>query len=730
MKKKQELDYLNKLFRAASSARANIDKSRNSWEEFYWNDVENTKSQFDQQQMDIITGSYDIPISTKICYPIIEQMLSFLTGTKPFPRLIGATEQDSKYAALYAEAYKGVWYESKSSRELKNALRDMLVVGIGYMRNRTNDIFDESTFNVIQEYVRWKHVYVDPESRKEDLSDAEYIVIAYPMPKSKAEKKFDITIKNTKLDDYDGFSAIDDDSYNIDHFGDLQADKTKVTIKEFFQKEEKSVYLSENGDVSLERPKPTEIPNPEKEALKTQIMQLNEYLQQLAAKQQEVQEVLRQSEQLGTDQPIPDANEELENDQQFREANQQIQQQMQEASEQLRQMQTAFGQMPNNIPAYMLKNERGETIVCLEVIKTTKKRIKRTLIVGDQIIESEYLPVEHYPIVAFTMQYAGITNKSYGMMHYILDMQKFLNKTYGMLIYDMMTHNRPKVLLAKGSVLDIKQFEESYSLPSGILQYESNPMLPDGGRPQVIEPSPLSQVTNYVIQQMTQMIEYVSGIHGVVMGDSSSMPNTASATSSLQNFGTQRVKLYARNIEAPLELLAASTIEHLQNYAPKDKVLTYIDDTLKEVAIELLNTKDDLRFKIRVDIVNDLPTVRHQMATMLAAVAGQTRNPYVADALTKEMVKLLDMPEFMKLADDIDAMKQLEQQNAQLQDQLKTANGQIKAFQNNQIQSDAKAKVDKAATEFKANLKVAEVQAQNDIQNQANEEDVNILEEF
>lgn len=730
MKKKQELDYLNKLYRAASSARAKIDVFRNEWEEFYWNDVDSTKSQFDEQQMGAITGSYDIPISTKISYPIIEQILSFLTGTKPFPRLIGATDQDSDYAAIYAEAYKGVWYESKSNRELKNALRDMLVCGLGYIRIRTNDIFDESTFNVIHEYVRWKHVYVDPESRKEDHSDAEYIIIAYPMPKSKAEKKFDTKINpDTTNNDYNNLSPIDDDAYGVDHYVDLQDEKVKVIIKEVFQKEEKSVYITENGDVSLKRPTPIKVPNPDKIALEQQISALNGFLQELFVKQQEVSQVVAQNEQIGYNQPVQDESLELQDGEQYREAGRQIEQEMQQATEQLRQLQIAYGQAPDEVPAYQLVNEKNEKIISFDPIKTTKKRIKRTLIAGDKIIESEYLPIEHYPIVAFTMQHAGLTNKSYGMMHYILDMQKFLNKTYSMLIYDMMTHNRPKLLYAKGSIINPAQWEESYSMPSAMLEYVPNPQLPDAGRPQIIEPSPLSQVTGFVLQDMMQKIEYVSGIHGVVMGDSGSMPNTASATASLQNFGTQRVKLYARNIEGSLELLAASTIEHLQQYAPKDKQLSYIDESLQEKAVQLLNTKEDLRFKIRVDIVNDLPTVRHQMATMLAAVAGQTRNPYVADTLTKEMIKLLDMPEFTKLAEDIDAMKQLEQQNAQLQDQLKTAQGQIKTFQNNQIQSDAKHRIEKAENDFKNDLKVKQIQAENNIENQANQESINVFNE-
>jgi hypothetical protein len=715
-KKTDEVNILNKRFKTASTARGVIDPYRVNHEEFYYNDVDSTKSQFDRLQKANIQATYNIPISTKIAYPIIEQMLSFLTGSKPFPRLVGATDEDGSIAAAYSEGYKGVWYESKSNRELKNALRDMLVVGVGFLKVRTNSFFDESAFNVIHEYIRWKHIYIDPESRKEDLSDAEYIIHAYPMPLSKAEKKFDTKIDIPSTFSSEGYSRYDDDAgggYSMDN----DKDKAIVFIKEFYEKEEKSVYISENGDVALKRPKPIEVPNPKKIALGEEIQGLMGQLQQIEQAQQQTSQQVDQINQIPSQIPGDASLESFNQEQDVRNSNEELSGQMQELQVNLQQLQKAYGQEPDKVPAYLLINERDEKVISFEPIRTTKKRIKRTLMAADTIIEKEYLPVENYPIISFTMQHAGITNKTYGIMHYILDLQKFLNKTYSMLIYDMQISNRPKVFIPEGAVLDKKKWEESFSMPGAMLTYQPNDRLPNGGRPEIIQPSPLSQVTTYVIQEMTKLIEYVTGIHGVVMGDSSSMPNTASATTSLQNFGTQRVKLYARNIEPSLEALASSTIEHLQHYAPKDKLMMYIDERAKPQAFKLFQVKEDLRFKIRVDIVNDLPTVRHQMATMLSAIAGQTKNPYVADAVTKEVIKLLDQPEFIDLADKIDAMKQLEGQNQQLQQQLQDKEGQIKVLTNNQIQKDAAHKIDKAATEAQSDINMQKIQAENELNN-------------
>lgn len=704
MKKDNEKNRLNKLFEIASSARTNIDTFRNNWEEFYYNDVDQTKSQFTYEQAEEIKKTYNINLSTKISYPIIEQMLSFLTGTKPFPKLLSATHKDMMTIHAYQEAYKAVWYDSKINRVLYNVFRDMFVVGSGFIKVRKNDFFDETSMNVKAEYIRWKHIYIDPQCRNSDLSDAEYIVHAFPMPKSKAEKKYDVKLDEQHLDDWEGYAPEDDDAGLSDYYSDEGNDKATVTIKEFYEKEEKSVYISENGDVSLKRPKPILLPNPVKIELAQQIEQITQQIIELSTIQEQQQVQVNDINQLAPNIPGDQPMQNFMQEQGARMSNEESQISLEELQVGLQELQTLYGQEPDKLPGYEMINERDEKVQVYEIIRTVKKRIKKTFMVGSKILESEYLPFENYPILGFFFQHAGIINKTYGMMHYILDMQKFLNKTYSMLIYDMQTNNRPRILVAKGSIINKKLFEDAWSQPGGIIEYEALPNLPDQGKPQVLSPMPLSQVTTYVIQEMQRLTEYVSGVHGVTMGDSGSAPSTAGATASLQNFGTQRVKMYARSIEPVLEQLAIVILEHIQQYSPKDKHLDYIDENHQEHVFEILQTKDDIKFKVRIDIVNDLPTVKQQLATTLASVAGQTQNPYVADSLIKLMLKSMDNPEYTELAENIDAIKQLEQQNQQLQEQLKQIGGQLKAMEHNNAMKESKHKVESLVKDAKVEI--------------------------
>ena len=74
-------------------------------------------------------------------------------------------------------------------------------------------------------------------------------------------------------------------------------------------------------------------------------------------------------------------------------------------------------------------------------------------------------------------------------------------------------------------------------------------------------------------------------------------------------------------------------------------------------------------------------------------------------------------------------MKQLEQQNQQLQEELKTKDGQIKVLTNNQMQKDASHKIEKAATEAQKDIDIEKVKQQSNIQNQEQEVDINPIDD-
>lgn len=123
------VELLSKMFRYMYSNKQKTYNDKKNDEELYYADVEGTRSQFTKKQMDVIKQKYDIPISTKTVYAIVEQIISFLSGTKPKTELIAPEETTREWTILYKRLIDSIWYENNVSAELVDALRDFSTTG-------------------------------------------------------------------------------------------------------------------------------------------------------------------------------------------------------------------------------------------------------------------------------------------------------------------------------------------------------------------------------------------------------------------------------------------------------------------------------------------------------------------------------------------------------------------------------------------------------------------------
>ena len=696
-----EAKRLNTLFKKATAARGTDYTCKKTCEELYYNDVESTKSEFTENQKDQITNSYNIPLSTKMIFPIVEQLLSFLTSVKPFPRLIAAEESMQDTVLAYEKAYHATWYESQGGKALTNALRDMLNVGIGFLRVRKNDFFNETTFNTLVEYVPWKNIVIDPECMKDDLSDAEYMVHWEVLRKEKAEKKYDIEIPADE-----DINQLTSYGYNIEFPATYQWDEEfskqrKYTLmKEFFLSEEINVYLSENGDVGIKKPVPITIPNTEKIILGQQI---NELLQSTETNATTAQQAESMGSALYGEAETDVNNESYANAAQDmgmvqNQAEEGLRQNQQMLS-QIQQMQLMYAKMPDTIPALEMelmvkdKNKKPIKVQALEVIRTKTKKIKRVLMANDTIVEKEYIPLELFPIINLVYSWGGSPNKTYGVIHFIKDIEQAMNKMYSMAIYDMQVNGQRKVIAFEDTIAEPTQVERNWAVPGAWITIQANPSLPDAGKPIVIEPSPLNQTISFLLQSCMQMIEYTTGMSGIMQGNPQDAPSTFGATQSLQAFGTQRVKLYSRALEQSLERLSLAIVGYLQAYAPRDKVVRYLDEDGDGQEVQLMSDTTDLKFKVRVDVTNSLPTTRQQAAQLLGMIAQTAGDPTLASLYTQLMLKISDIPEGKEWAEKIDIVQNMQQQLQQAQQTIQELSSAQKSMQNMMTQKEAAANI-------------------------------------
>ena len=741
----EKIKKINLLFRRASVARGTMIKEKSLWEEFYYDDVESTLSQYSEDQLEQIRKTFNIPVSTKAIFPVIEQLLAFLTASKPEPKLIAPNESLKEFSKYSQQGFQGIWYESKANRELKDALRDKLNVGSGWLHVRENDFYNESTFNVVIERIDWKKVFVDPEAEKMDLSDADYVFIAEVLRVDRAEKKFDIKIRKKDTQDSnlafytevgDLFNSVYLDYFSLPFSDEAKNEKEKfVLIRTGYFREETNVYVSDEGDISLKRPKTIEIINPERIALQEQIEQVEEMLakleqQTVAASTSSENEQAKYDSSLLEDEEANENN--LQNSQVMQGHAQDAANDYSKLVEEYKDLKKQYGSLPLHVPAFEmdlgLKDENGnpQPKVVLHVERIRKKIFKKTVLVGDTVVDEKVLPssVSYYPLIHLGFLKMGQTYKTMGIVHQIMDIVQAMNKTISLTLLDMSINANRKVLYWRGTVVEPSQVESSFAQPGSWTEMIPDPSLPNAGQPTVIEPSPLNQSFMYLLSEFTALIESITGMSGIMKGmqpniQSQSPQGNGSIALQENELGTSRAKLYGRDLEEELEILSHVVISYLHAYAPKEKELLFFDGEGKEQFLSLPNINEDLQFKVRVDIVSSMPTIRNLAADALGKIAQTAGDPTVASMLVQYYLRLIDLPQSDEWIQQLDMVKNYEQQVGQLQEEIKKKDSDLRNMENNLVQTRIAKEV--AEKKHKADVSVAaeEAKAKTDIQNEA-----------
>lgn len=713
---------LNNLYLNAFNHRSQTYAHKKNDEEFYYSDVEKTRTQFTKAQEKTIKTKYDIPISSKIAHAIIEQIISFVTGTKPSFRFITEAYNDQDYAYLFQDLIQAIWYECGVNNELTQMLQDTFIVGNGYIHCRKSNFFNESTFNVVIEHVDWKSVFVDPTSRKADESDASWKCIAKVMTVDAAEKMFDI-----KIEEKEFTMAKITFPYDLDHeildqnfYNEATNKKTRYTItREFYQKELVTLWMDENGNVTNKRPTITTAPNPEHIALTEQLTALRMQYEQAAAElmqyqqqeQKEINELATGTNQVAAMQQMEQSENESSG----------IREQVRQLEQAVKDLEYTLAKTDPTVSAYnFTRLAAEESHIAYEVSKQKKKRVVRTFVVHNQILEREVLPIDEIPIINCAHLHLNSPARTYGMMHLIKDFEKAINKFLQGAVYNVQLTGSPRMMANKGVIPNRQNFESAFSTPGSLIEIDLNPELQGKDIPIPLAPQPISEAHVRLIEMCMQMSEYVSGIHSIVQGNSDTAPNTLGGINSLLTFGTQRVKHYGRAIENALQRLAYVVAQMLHAYAPRNQVLKYFDENQDEKEIKILDTPDDVRFRVRTNMVMNMGTQKQLAATLLATIAGQTSSPEVANLLTEEAVKYLELPQADEFLKKLDTVKMMQQQINQLQQDNDAKAAQLRMMTNNMSNKEIaqKQKESEMAIEYETQKQLDTIQQQEESYNQ------------
>jgi len=617
---KELVTKINAQFDLARSSRQKWYSRSYEYKVVLENDVDGTGTQFTAEQLQQIRQRYGIPLSINILRPLVEQLMSFLTSAKASITVIPIGDSTKEIAYVHREVIKGILYTNNYLLEQELAIKDAIVSGHGVIGIEVDNYLDRNRFRVLVRSIPYSFVYIDPNAKRPDYQDAEYMVIAQQMTASKAKKAYGLTDEQMK-EVFESVSNYTPDDYIQVPAGNYE-DTRVVWIQQYYSKEVTNVEV------------PISIPGAETQGTET-----------------------------------PDT-----------------------------------AQLP-------------------QMIREKQIKIRRIFKVGNSIISDVYLDIENYPLFFYTFSF----NRSpfpYSMIGDVIDIQHTINKSLAITLENAQLLGSGKWLAPEGAITDKEDFAKQSATPGGLITYVATPDLPDGGRPIPVPGQPLNNAWYSLFQGLIKMMEYITGIFDLVQGDSQNAPVTAEATTSLQNFGTQRPKMYARHFDYTNQLLTETLIQFYQRYSPLENVITYLTDTeayvtiktnvqaamnqqvqqimqqnnmqvqmppeqlatiienetLKQIKLILGDVRNG-RYKVRYQTVTDLPTTRQMVMGFLQSLLQRTSNDAYGMAIVRMLLKLADYPEIDRLTQEVDVIQQLQQQVMQLQQQLQqlaTENQQLK----------------------------------------------------
>jgi hypothetical protein len=308
-------------------------------------------------------------------------------------------------------------------------------------------------------------------------------------------------------------------------------------------------------------------------------------------------------------------------------------------------------------------------------------------------------PIDTYNMIPLVYDHRD-TPFPYGRMWYLYPLQRALNRFVMSAILNMSILNSTRVLAEEGSIINENDYVMNSSMPGVVLKYKLN--TPGFSKPpEVIPAQPMSEAWLHMPKWLTYMMEYISGITSLMMGDPKGAPDVFSTVASLQSMGSLKTKRRAAAADVTLSQAGRVAGQYYQHYAPfngysvhwnpsaknnedKDEIVKFNEVDMREEDgkfIPFIKPETDLRGGFRDVRFTSIASSGYEAATeavLMANLATQLKIP----ALAKPIIKRLNIADADKVADDIDYNLQAEKLLAEREKQIKDMDAQQKILTN------------------------------------------------
>ena len=633
--------------------------ARQQWAQHVQEDVEfRYGKQWTAEQRAELESRGQAAIVVNRIHPAVETAKALLTSKRPKFKASAREDSDTKVANVIDGLFEYIWDISNGQAEFRQIIDDYYVKSMGYALVYQDPMADNGKGEVKFMHLDPLDVYVDPNSRMRDFSDAENIIYSRLYTKEQAA--------NYKPLYSDEFLTINGDSYS----------DRPVTDRE------------DDGEVSF--PESSEISeDTEKIRGYERYQMILTYKYRIFEKMSGQEKLLTKEEYIKyVQQPAWIINGSVY-------LNQNDVQQMANIIAQKTGQQPEIQQI-----TYLQLVANG----MITVVPVRVKNIRLISVMGDKLLYVRELPsnLHNYPIIPFPNLYTG-TPFPTSDVRMVKGLQEYINKIRSLIIAHASTSTNVKVLLPKGSV-DMETFEQEWARPGVGIEVDF-----DLGEPKPVQPVPLPTELYANERAAKNDINHQFGIYEMMAGDSQAAPNTYKATISLDEYGQRKIRSKLADIETSLLLMGKVMLPFIQQLYRTEKIFRVIqpNNSINEYAINKRLVDDKTK---EIKVINDISRGNYDIKIVTGASLPSNRYAELDLHMEAYKVGLIDRVEVLKKTDiydkegilqRIDTIEQLKSQIRQLGQTVKALKGDLETREREVYH----AKQAEEIAKFKASLK-------------------------
>ena len=680
--------------------------------DFYLNE------QLTEEEQDILKQSGMPTFQINRITPIIETMKYFVTANSPKWKAVAVEGTDTNIAQVHSDISEYCWSLSNGKAVYGNVILDSLTKGVGYFFVDIDQDLDNGKGDVVFRKIDPYDVYPDPMSRDFLFRDASFVIVRKTLAREQLKTMFpEYSRKIAKASEQGSIEAYSQadrgDSDAIipeDIITSVSPDGEKDDILGYYECYEKIRVPYVNLSVKVY---PTKQDIDEvKQVANKKLKQFEEEMA-VATKEKIIQienalnagEIIKDRAQL----EIKKAQDELISSIQQKRA----------------EIEYATQERLNKVEEKVVSKEEYDILIQDEEIAESivseseyfETRIKVTCTLGSDVTLYEYiLPIREYPIVPVPYLYTG-TPFPMSAVSPMIGKQQEINKAHQVMIHNANLASNLRWMYEEGSVPE-DEWEQYSSAPGALLKYRQG-FTP----PTPILPAAINNAFYTITQEGKADMEYIAGIPSAMMGFTQQQADTYRGLLANDEFGTRRIKAWMNSVLEPcLEHVGIVFKDLAQSHYTIDKVFRIVEPNAgggyseKETRINIpiyndygeeINKWSDYasaRFDIRIVAGASMPINRW-------ALLEEYFRWYQAGLIDDiAMLAETDVRGKENIIERKSLYSQLQQQVAQLEEQVKDKDGTVETLSRQLVQAGIRHNIDTGSMESKKDVLETEAQ--------------------